>query len=98
MCMNEKREPNGHFSYPLGNVISIGIAKSQHERIYYLHVESDFHDVSFSKSIDLHSYRIRKHLYARHKAETHENRRFFSTGMEFAENAYAYVLKAPSRS
>ena len=23
MCMNEKREPNGHFSYPLGNVISI---------------------------------------------------------------------------
>ena len=36
--------------------------------------------------------------YVRHKAETHENRRFFSTGMEFAENAYAYVLKAPSRS
>ena len=27
-----------------------------------------------------------------------KNRRFFSTGMEFAENAYAYVLKAPSRS
>ena len=23
MCMKEKREPNGHFSYPLGNVISI---------------------------------------------------------------------------
>ena len=36
--------------------------------------------------------------YVRHKAETHENRRFFSIGMEFAENAYAYVLKAPSRS
>ena len=36
--------------------------------------------------------------YVRHKAETHENRRFFSTRMEFAENAYAYVLKAPSRS
>ena len=36
--------------------------------------------------------------YIRHKAETHENRRFFSTGMEFSENAYAYVLKAPSRS
>ena len=38
------------------------------------------------------------HYYVRHKAETHENRRFFSTGMEFAENTYAYVLKAPSRS
>ena len=36
--------------------------------------------------------------YVRHKAETHENRRFFRTGIEFAENAYAYVLKAPSRS
>ena len=36
--------------------------------------------------------------YVRHKAETPENRRFFSIGMEFAENAYAYVLKAPSRS
>ena len=36
--------------------------------------------------------------YIRHKAETHENRRFFSTGMEFQENTYAYVLKAPSRS
>ena len=36
--------------------------------------------------------------YVRHKAETHENRRFLSTGMEYAENAYAYVLKAPSRS
>ena len=36
--------------------------------------------------------------YIRHKTEMHENRRFFSTGMEFSENAYAYVLKAPSRS
>ena len=36
--------------------------------------------------------------YVRHKAETHENWRFFSSGMEFAENAYAYVLKVPSRS
>ena len=36
--------------------------------------------------------------YVRHKAEMHENRRFFSTGMEFAKNAHAYVLKAPSRS
>ena len=36
--------------------------------------------------------------YVRHEAETHENRRFLSTGMEFAENAYAYVLKAPSRN
>ena len=36
--------------------------------------------------------------YVRHKAETHENRRFFSIVMEFAENAYAYVLKALSRS
>ena len=34
------------------------------------------------------------------KAEMHENRRFFSTGVEFAKNpnAYAYVLKATSRS
>ena len=36
--------------------------------------------------------------YVRHKAKTHENRRFFSTGMEFAKNAYDCVLKAPSRS
>ena len=36
--------------------------------------------------------------YVRHKVEAHENRRFFSTEMEFAENAYAYVIKAPSRS
>ena len=36
--------------------------------------------------------------YVRHEAETHENWRFLSTGMGFAENAYAYVLKAPSRS
>ena len=35
--------------------------------------------------------------YVRHKAETLENRQFFRTGMEFAENAYAYVLKAPGR-
>ena len=35
--------------------------------------------------------------YVRHKTETHEIRRFFSLGMEFAENAYAYLLKAPSR-
>ena len=38
------------------------------------------------------------YYYVRHQAETHENRRFFSSGMEFAENAYAYMLKAPSRS
>ena len=36
--------------------------------------------------------------YVRHKAETYGNRGFFSTGIEFAENAYAYVLKASSRS
>ena len=36
--------------------------------------------------------------YVRHKGEMHENQRFFSTGMEFAESAYAYVLKVPSRS
>ena len=36
--------------------------------------------------------------YVRHKAETHENLRFFSTWMEFAKNAYTYMLKAPSRS
>ena len=36
--------------------------------------------------------------YVRHKAETRENWQYFSTGMEFAENAYAYVLKASSRS
>ena len=28
----------------------------------------------------------------------HENRLFFTTGMEFANNSYAYVLKAPIRS
>ena len=33
----------------------------------------------------------------RHRAETHEDRRFFSAGMEFAEGAYACVLEAPSR-
>ena len=31
MCMNEKREPNGHFSYPLGNVISIGNVNNENE-------------------------------------------------------------------
>ena len=36
--------------------------------------------------------------YVRHDTETHENRRFFSTGIEFAQNTYAYVLKLPSRS
>ena len=36
--------------------------------------------------------------YVRHDTETHENRRFFSTGIEFAKNTYAYVLKSPSRS
>ena len=45
-----------------------------------------------------HPCSVRLSYYVRHKAETHENRRFFSTGMEFAENAYAYVLKAPRRS
>ena len=40
----------------------------------------------------------RLQYYVSHKVETHENRQFFSTGMEFAENAYASVLKAPSRS
>ena len=39
-----------------------------------------------------------QNYYVRHKAETHKNRRFFSTGAEFAENAYAYMLKALSRS
>ena len=38
------------------------------------------------------------HYYARRKAEMHENRRFFSTRVDFAMNAYAYVFKAPSRS
>ena len=36
--------------------------------------------------------------YVSRQAEMHGNRRFFSTEMEFAKNAYAYVLKAPSRS
>ena len=41
-----------------------------------------------------------KHYYVSHKAEMHENQRFFSTGMEFANNAYAYqyVLKVSSCS
>ena len=33
-----------------------------------------------------------------HKAEMHENQRFFSTGMEFAKNEYNYMFKAPSHS
>ena len=37
-------------------------------------------------------------MYVHHKAELRENRRFFSTGMEFAKNAHVYVLKAPSQS
>ena len=37
-------------------------------------------------------YRVRR------EGEMHENRRFLSTGMEIANNAYAYVLKALSRS
>ena len=28
----------------------------------------------------------------------HKNQQFLSTGMEFANNAYAYVLNTPSRS
>ena len=36
--------------------------------------------------------------YVHPKAEMHENRRFFSTGMEFAKNANAFVLKAQSRN
>ena len=45
-----------------------------------------------------HPFDQRKSIYyVRQKAETHENRRFLSTGMGFAENANAYVLKAPSR-
>ena len=46
----------------------------------------------------MNRFNVNNFYYVRHKAETHENRRFLSTGMEFAENAYAYVLKAPSRS
>ena len=41
---------------------------------------------------------IQSHYYVPHKAEMHENRRFFSTGLEFAKNAYAYVLKAKSHT
>ena len=36
--------------------------------------------------------------YVRHKTEMHENQRFFSIRMEFANNAYAYMLKALSCS
>ena len=36
--------------------------------------------------------------YVRHSAEMHENRRFFSRGMEFAKHTYAYVLEAPGSS
>ena len=34
----------------------------------------------------------------RRKAEMHKNRLFFSTGMAFAKNSYAYMLKAASCS
>ena len=54
---------------------------------------SDYH----AKALTTLSW-ICTNYYVRHKVETHENRRFFRTGMELAENAYAYVLKAPSRS
>ena len=46
----------------------------------------------------MYNYREEHELLCPPRAETHENRRFLSTGMGFAENAYAYVLKAPSRS
>ena len=36
--------------------------------------------------------------YVHHKAEMHENRWFFSTGMKYIKNLYAYVFKAPSRN
>ena len=36
--------------------------------------------------------------YVRHEAETHENRRFLSTGMGFAENAYAYRVVVNRKS
>ena len=39
-----------------------------------------------------------KYHYVRHKAQMHENRRFFSTGMEYAKTLYAYVFKARSRN
>ena len=54
----------------------------------------------FTNIAECHHYVIvlEAAYYVRHKAEKHENPRFFSTRIEFAENAYAYVLKAPSRS
>ena len=51
-----------------------------------------------SRTVDYCTRKIFNYYYVRHKAEMHENRRFFSTGMEFAKNAHAYVLKTPSRS
>ena len=36
--------------------------------------------------------------YVHRKAQMHENWQFFSTGMEFAKNLYAYVFKVPSRN
>ena len=54
--------------------------------------------IIISSTIAMNVLNVKTTYYVRHKVETHENRRFFSTGMEFAENAYAYVLKALSRS
>ena len=51
-----------------------------------------YHPNSTSPCIVLEAYFVSR------KAEMHENRQFFSTGMEFAKNAYAIVLKALSRS
>ena len=39
-----------------------------------------------------------KVYYVRGKAQMQDNRQFFKTGMEFAKNLYAYLLKAPSRN
>ena len=36
--------------------------------------------------------------YVRHKAQMHENRRFFRAGISFAKNLYVYMFKAPSRN
>ena len=41
MSMNEKREPNGHFSYPLGNVISIETVCQDFEQDSYRYLQSD---------------------------------------------------------
>ena len=51
-----------------------------------------YHPNSTSPCIVLEAYFVSR------KAEMHENRQLFSTGMEFAKNAYAIVLKALSRS